>query len=321
MLKLFYLKYFIETANLGSINKAADKFMLKQSNLSTIIQKLEKHFNTKLFFRTNFGVVLTEEGHMVYDWAQMVLYSQNELMTQINKTNHPFTHVYFYSLPAANTNQYSVFAEQIVQKYPDIEFTFRELNLNNLLNELETVPGSIAHIYLTDKQLKTINTSKTTFVPIILSSLFVAVPKNNFNLENRSSISLEELLHLPILLYGLDKMSFLSILDSHREPNNLLSVSNLNYFYSMFASKRYVTIVQSLFCNRIGNTECITIPIEGNIKTHVGFLLRNAEKDLPFFADIMEIVTKNIVLSRSRDGTHQELSLDMLSPIVHIDDI
>ena len=61
-MQLQQLYYFKETAERGSINKAAEALLMTQPNLSRSIQKLEEVLGLKLFSRDNKGIQLTEEG-------------------------------------------------------------------------------------------------------------------------------------------------------------------------------------------------------------------------------------------------------------------
>ena len=59
-------KVFYEVANEGSISKGAEKLMISQPAISKSIQKLEESLNCKLFSRSSRGVILTDEGNLLY---------------------------------------------------------------------------------------------------------------------------------------------------------------------------------------------------------------------------------------------------------------
>lgn len=80
-MQLDYLKYFLQVAQDGSISKAAKNLYLKQSNLSKIIQLVEKEFQTDLFLRQKKGVVLTNQGREVKERAEKFLL-EKELLEQ-----------------------------------------------------------------------------------------------------------------------------------------------------------------------------------------------------------------------------------------------
>ncbi|MCM1105844.1 MAG: LysR family transcriptional regulator [Blautia sp.] len=57
---------FYTVANAGNISKAAKELYISQPAISKSIQKLEMSLNCKLFSRSSRGVVLTEEGALLY---------------------------------------------------------------------------------------------------------------------------------------------------------------------------------------------------------------------------------------------------------------
>ena len=58
---------FYTVANAGNISKAAKELYISQPAISKSIQKLEENLNCKLFSRSSRGVVLTDEGKLLYD--------------------------------------------------------------------------------------------------------------------------------------------------------------------------------------------------------------------------------------------------------------
>ena len=58
---------FYTVANAGNISKAAKELYISQPAISKSIQKLEESLNCKLFCRSSRGVILTEEGSLLYD--------------------------------------------------------------------------------------------------------------------------------------------------------------------------------------------------------------------------------------------------------------
>lgn len=64
---------FNEVASNGSINKAAKQLNYVQSNVTSRIQKLEQTLNTKLFYRHQRGITLTNEGNAILPYAQKII--------------------------------------------------------------------------------------------------------------------------------------------------------------------------------------------------------------------------------------------------------
>ena len=58
---------FYTVANAGNISKGAKELYISQPAISKSIQKLEESLNCKLFSRSSRGVILTDEGTLLYD--------------------------------------------------------------------------------------------------------------------------------------------------------------------------------------------------------------------------------------------------------------
>ena len=67
------IEAFIQIAELGSFNKAADKLHVTQTGLTRRIQRLEAHVGLKLIDRTTRTVALTSIGREFLPEAQRML--------------------------------------------------------------------------------------------------------------------------------------------------------------------------------------------------------------------------------------------------------
>ena len=64
---------FLETADAGSLSRAARQLKISQPSLTVQIQRLEAHLGTPLFDRHGRGVTLTEAGKALYPRARRIL--------------------------------------------------------------------------------------------------------------------------------------------------------------------------------------------------------------------------------------------------------
>ena len=69
---------FYTVANAGNISKAAKELYISQPAISKSIQKLEDGLECKLFSRSSRGVVLTDEGRLLYDHVSEAFEALNE---------------------------------------------------------------------------------------------------------------------------------------------------------------------------------------------------------------------------------------------------
>ena len=74
------LDAFVQVADCGSFNKAAEALYLSSTAVIKQINALEKHLDLQLVFRTNHGITLTEAGKVLYKHAKGIMdYSQRAI--------------------------------------------------------------------------------------------------------------------------------------------------------------------------------------------------------------------------------------------------
>ena len=66
-------KYIVETAETGTISRAAEKLYISQPSLTAAIRELEHEFGITIFQRTNKGIILTSEGEEFLGYARQVI--------------------------------------------------------------------------------------------------------------------------------------------------------------------------------------------------------------------------------------------------------
>ena len=73
------MKYAVEVAKYGSINKAAEMLLMNQPNLSRSIKDLERSLGVKIFVRSTKGIVPTPEGETFLHYANSILKQVDEI--------------------------------------------------------------------------------------------------------------------------------------------------------------------------------------------------------------------------------------------------
>ncbi len=80
-MNILYLKYALEIAKTGSINKAAENLYMAQPNLSRAIKELEGSLGVSIFERTSKGMIPTQEGEALLTYAKDILRRVDEVET------------------------------------------------------------------------------------------------------------------------------------------------------------------------------------------------------------------------------------------------
>ena len=96
-INLKHLSYFITTARLGSINRAAQTLYISQPHLGKIIKELERTAGAMLFERTRGGVILTPDGKDFLERAEGTLRAAQSLL-EFRSASSPSAHSLMVSM-------------------------------------------------------------------------------------------------------------------------------------------------------------------------------------------------------------------------------
>ena len=78
-MNVLHMKYAVEVARIGSLNKAAEKLYIAQPNLSRAIKELESSLGITIFDRSAKGMVLTPAGEEFINYAKNILKQIDEV--------------------------------------------------------------------------------------------------------------------------------------------------------------------------------------------------------------------------------------------------
>lgn len=84
-MNIMHLKYAVEVAKAGSINRAAEVLLMGQPNLSRAIKELEASLNITIFDRSAKGMLVTPEGEEFLQYARKILKQIDEVEAYYQK--------------------------------------------------------------------------------------------------------------------------------------------------------------------------------------------------------------------------------------------
>lgn len=127
-MNIIHLKYAVEVARCGSINKAAEVLLMNQPNLSRAIRELEDSLGTKIFSRSTKGMVVTPEGEIFLQYAGKIL-SQVDEVESLFKRSNAGKKRFSVSVPRATyiSHAFARFSNA-VSSQSDAEFIYEETN-------------------------------------------------------------------------------------------------------------------------------------------------------------------------------------------------
>ncbi len=99
-INILHMKYAVEVAKSGSLNKASEVLLIAQPNLSRSIKELEADLGIAIFERTTRGMTLTPEGEEFIGYAKEILH-QIEQVERYYKENSVKKQKFSVSVPHA----------------------------------------------------------------------------------------------------------------------------------------------------------------------------------------------------------------------------
>ena len=100
-MNILHMKYAVEVAKAGSINKASEVLLTAQPNLSRSIKELEADLGIAIFDRSAKGMTLTPEGEEFIGYAKVILDQINDV-EQMYKDGFPKKQKFSVSVPRAS---------------------------------------------------------------------------------------------------------------------------------------------------------------------------------------------------------------------------
>jgi len=184
------LKYFIEVANCGSINKAAERLFIAQPSLSNALRELEAEIGHELLTRTPRGISLTTDGAEFLGYARQVI-EQSSLLEQRWLNKKPSRR-----LCSISTQHYAFAVNAFVNMVKktdaeEYEYTLREARTFEIMEDVKNLRSELGILYMNNfnRQVleKLLRENNLTFHP-----LFTAVPHVFISTSNYPRLSFEQ---------------------------------------------------------------------------------------------------------------------------------
>ncbi len=195
-MNILHLKYAVEVANTGSINKAAENLYMNQPNLSRAIKELEDSLGITIFERTTRGMRLTPDGEEFLGYAKKIL-SQIDAVENLYKKEREEKLRFSISVPRASyiSDAFAQFVKKI-DKSKSCEIFYKETNsmraIDNILRA-DYKLGIIRYSASYDKQFKKSLEEKRLSYEMISEFSYVLIMNKNHPLANKPDIHFSDL--------------------------------------------------------------------------------------------------------------------------------
>ena len=194
-MNILHVKYAVEVARLGSLNKAAESLMIAQPNLSRSIKELEADLGITIFQRSAKGMILTQEGEEFMDYARDILYRIDRLERSYRDGSHKKIR-FSISVPRAFyiSAALAEFSKSLGES--DAEIYYKETNSKRTVNSLldrEYRLGIIRYSENYDKQYKAMLDEKGLAGELVAEFSYVLVMSRNHPLAEKPEIEYSDL--------------------------------------------------------------------------------------------------------------------------------
>jgi DNA-binding transcriptional LysR family regulator len=259
--------YVITVAEIGSINKAAEKLIISQPSLTSAIKELERHVGISIFLRTGKGVTVTNEGAEFLAYARQVYQQYMLLLDKYGKSGN------IKRKFGVSTQHYSfavkAFAE-MVKRFDtrDYEFAIRETKTYEVIRDVGALRSEIGILYLSGFNRKVIEKilyeNELAFHHLIDCAAHVYLWEGH-PLAGEKSIRFERLRDYPCLSFEQgDNASFYfaeEILSENRYPHIIKACDRATMLNLMVGLNGY-TLCSGIICNELNGEDFTAVPFE-----------------------------------------------------------
>lgn len=195
-MNLQHMKYAVEVADTKSINKAAEKLFVGQSNLSRAIKELEAGLGTAVFDRSAKGMSLTPDGEVFIQYARAVLKQVDDIEHLFSK-GETVKKRFSVSAPRASYVA-KAFAEfsLLIEKDEKAELFYRETNsmrtIKNILED-DYKLGILRYAENYDRYYKSMMDEKGLEYELVTQFSYMLVMNEKSPVANKENICFEDL--------------------------------------------------------------------------------------------------------------------------------
>ena len=194
-MNILHMKYAVEVARLGSLNKAAETLMIAQPNISRSIKELEADLGITIFQRSAKGMVLTPDGDEFIEYARDILHRIDNIEQSYRDGSHKKRK---FSISVPRACYVSAALVEFSKNIGDapVEIYYKETNSKKtikMLLENEYRLGIIRYSDNYDKYYKDMLEEKGLFYETVAEFSYVLLMSKDNPLSKKETITYEDL--------------------------------------------------------------------------------------------------------------------------------
>jgi len=287
-------RIFYAVATNGSISSSSNSLYISQPAITFQIKNLEEQLGVSLFIRTKKGMLLTEEGKILYDYVKTAIESiKNGENTLTNLKNLNSGIIRIGASTTVSRHVLIPYLEIFHEKYPNIEIQILNNLTTNLVKELKN--GNLDLLIL---NMPMEETKDLKIIPIVeVQDIFVG-NKKYFDLTN-GKLDLKDLNSYP-LIFQKNPSNTRAYLDKYLKNNNTILKPNLEVVsYNLimdlvkagfgigYATKEFIK-------NELDNKLLYEINVSPNVpKRYIGIAI--VDRNIPNYSvkKLIDLMVKN----------------------------
>ncbi len=194
-MNILHVKYAVEVARLGSLNKAAETLMIAQPNISRSIKELEADLGITIFQRSAKGMVLTPDGEEFMDYARDILHRIDKIEQSYRDGSHKKRK---FSISVPRACYISAAMAEFSKNIGDtpVEIYYKETNSKKTIKKLlenEYKLGIIRYSDNYDKYYKDMLEEKGLSYELVAEFSYVLLMSKDNPLATKETITYEDL--------------------------------------------------------------------------------------------------------------------------------
>ncbi len=194
-INILHLKYAVEVAKSGSLNKASEILLIAQPNLSRSIKELEADLGIVIFERTTRGMTLTPEGEEFINYAKGIL-AQIEQVEQYYKDNSAKKQKFSISVPRACyiSEAFAEFSKNLTKEPAEIFYkeTNSQRTIRNILENNYNL-GIIRYAENYDRYFKSLLTEKDLRGELVTEFRYHLLMSRDNPLAEKETVTFDDL--------------------------------------------------------------------------------------------------------------------------------
>ncbi|MFL0196825.1 LysR family transcriptional regulator [Clostridium sp. WILCCON 0269] len=287
-MRLEQLYHIVEVAQSKSISLAAERSYISQPAISSSIAKLELELGVALFKRTNKGMIPTEVGRNVIEKASNII-DEVEEIKNIARTNavELTGNISIAVEPSFCSTIMINILTTFKYKHPKVNLMVKVGESNDILHDVLSGKADISIILKTEQSIK----SNEIIMQKLFKDKLMIITGKNFSQGNKKSISIEQALEQPLVLYntGYETTCAISqILNKYGKLNIAYRFDNLNIIEEVVAGSTCIAFVPKFMMDYYKGANSINTLLINDVSLEIEIIMvrnkrhrvSNIEKEL-----------------------------------------